>query len=66
MIPCLCGKQYVGETGAMIKTGLKQYQKAMFENKKNDSAITEQHVDTFQGFIQSMQWDNTSILASEH
>ena len=62
MIPCSCGKQYVGETGATIKTRLKQHQKAVFENKKNDSALAE-HVDTCQG---SIQWDNTSILACEH
>ena len=39
-----------------------QHQKAVFENKKNDSALAE-HADTRQG---SIQWDNTSILASEH
>ena len=28
----------MGETGATIKSRLKQHQKAVFENKKNDSA----------------------------
>ena len=61
MIPCSCGKQYVGETGATIKTRLNQHQKAVFENKKKDSALAE-HADTCQG---SIQWDNdASILAS--
>ena len=41
---------------------LMQHQKAVFENKKNDSALAE-HADTCQG---SIQWDNTSILTSEH
>ena len=61
MIPCFYGKQHVGETITTIKTRLKQ-QKAVFENKKNYSALAE-HADTCQG---SIQWDNTSILASEH
>ena len=57
MISCSCGKQYVGETEAT-----KQHQKAVFENKKNDSALAE-HANTCQG---SIQWENTSILAFEH
>lgn len=61
MIPCSCGKQYVGETGATVKTRIKQHQKAVFENKKNDSALAE-HADVCQG---NVQWDNASILASE-
>ena len=62
MIPCSCGKQYVGETGATVKTCIKQHQKAVFENKKDDSALAE-HADICNG---SVQWDNTSILASEN
>ena len=62
MIPCSCGKQCVGETGATVKTRIKQHQKAVFENKKNDSALAE-HADICNG---SVQWDKASILASEN
>ena len=62
MIPCSCGKQYIGETGATVKTCIKQHQKAFFENKKNNSALVK-HADTCNG---SVQWDKASILASEN
>ena len=61
-IPCSCGKHYVGETGATVKTRIKQDQKAVFENKKNNSALAE-HTDICNG---SVQWDKASILASEN
>ena len=48
------------ETRATIKTRIKQHKKAVFENKKSDSAL---HADMFQGDI---QWDSVSILASEN
>ena len=50
MIPCSCGKQYVGETGATVKTRIKQHQKAVFENKKNDSALAD-HANIFNGSV---------------
>ena len=50
-----------GRDRATIKTRLNQHQKAVFENKKKDSALAE-HADTCQG---SIQWDNdASTLAS--
>ena len=61
MIPCSSGKQYVGETGATVKTRIK-HQKAVFENKKNDSALAE-HADICNV---SVQWDKASILVSEN
>ena len=46
----------------MRHVGRRNSQKAVFENKKNDSALAE-YADTCQG---SIQWDDTSILAFEH
>ena len=52
----------MGETGATVKTRIKQHQKAVFENKKNGSALVK-HPDICNG---SVQWDKASILASEN
>ena len=51
----------MGETGAIVKTRIKQHQKVVFKNNKNISALAE-HADICNG---SVQWDNTSILASK-
>ena len=58
MILCSCGKQYVGETGETVKTRIKQHQKAVFENKKNDSALAE-HADICNDTV---QWDKRLFL----
>ena len=50
------------ETRATIKTRIKQHKKAVFENKKSDFALLAEHADMCQGDI---QWDSSSILASE-
>ena len=53
----------IEETGATIKTRIKQHQKAVFENKKNDSALL-QNMQTFAMVL--IQWHKSSILASEN
>ena len=60
-ISCSCGKKYVGETGANIKTRVKQHQKAAFDGRTADSAIAE-HDHMCNG---SIQWDDTTILSRE-
>ena len=61
MVPCSCGKKYVGETGATIRTRLNQHQKAVFENKVNDSALAEHNTEC-EGEI---LWGDVSVLSSE-
>ena len=60
-VSCSCGKAYVGETGACIKTRIKQHQKATFEDKVNDSAIAEHHHDCRKEIL----WEETKQLSSE-
>lgn len=61
LVPCSCGKKYVGETGASINTRLTQHQKATFENKINESAIAEHQ----QSCSQLISWDEAEQLTVE-
>ena len=61
MVSCSCGKKYVGETGANIKTRINQHQKASFDGKIADSALAE-HDHTCNGTI---NWDGIKILSRE-
>ena len=61
MVPCSCGKKYVGETGATIKSRIQQHRKAVFENKSNDSALAEHDTECGGDIL----WDNVSVLSTE-
>ena len=61
MVSCSCGKKYVGETGANIKTRINQRQKASFDGKIADSALAG-HNHTCNGAI---NWDDIKILSRE-
>ena len=62
MVPCSCGKQYVGETGATIKTRIKQHEKRFSKIKTAILLLLNMQI-MCPGDI---QWDNVSILASEN
>ena len=61
MVSCSCGKKYVGETGANIKTRINQHKKATFNGQVNDSALAE-HDQNCNGVI---NWGDTKILSKE-
>ena len=61
MVSCSCGKKYVGETGANIKTRINQHKKATFNGQVNDSALAE-HDQNCNGVI---NWEDTKILSRE-
>ena len=61
MVSCSCGKKYVGETGANIKTRIAQHQRATFNGRIAESALAE-HDQVCNGDI---NWDETKILSRE-
>ena len=61
LVPCSCGKKYVGETGTRIHTRLTQHQKATIEGRTKDSAISD-HQQSCSGLI---SWDEAEQLSME-
>ena len=61
MISCKCGKNYIGETGVLIKSRIKQHQYSIFRERWTDSGLAEHCKACKDG----MEWEDTKTLKSQ-
>lgn len=63
MIPCSCGKNYIGETGRNISTRLTEHMRSMRKLDSRGSAVTEHSLSS--GSTHYIRFDKVSVLARE-
>ena len=61
MISCSCEKKYIGETGATIKTRINQHKRAVYEKRRNESAIADMNMNCTGNIL----WEETKTLCKE-
>jgi hypothetical protein len=61
LVPCKCGLKYIGETGSLIRTRMKQHQYSIFREKWTDSGLAE-HCKACKSNI---DWEGVKSLKSE-
>lgn len=59
IIPCKCQSRYTGQTGAKVKKRTKEHQKAVFNGKYDESAISEHAKDC----PHEVDWENVKTLS---
>ena len=59
IIPCKCQSRYTGQTGAKVKKRTKEHQKAVFNGKYDESAISEHTKDC----PHEVDWEHVKTLS---